>query len=1324
MSVNNPDATLDLLYQNLEQSILEINHSDREENHLTVENLENEHFLESGTDMFLPPSNVMRETENSQASQHLSSPFRLDVASSGDTKSLQGASDTTPISISNEFKDNHKVSDNNYNLELLSGRTYIEYSTTRSNLRSPNSIKLKEMIYDEEELSKDKTSSDPQLSATLNMESATADLPFDSMTPFKVKHDESVSEKDAETGSTELSLVSGVDSSLQVMQPPPEVSLTNTVKINHFISGNDGENPPSRLSSGSSYDNERTELSTTIQSDHFRLLEDSVAQEDKQQSLSDISSSSINELVRPLVDGKSERLSPYRFPKDEKMESVVTSIGDYKSAKFSQTQSNLASSVSSSSADDEIYFEGLKLLDTINGVGSTQDLDVTSSCTDDEKNLNTGDNLKTHDITRNKEDSDDGERTTSNTSYPSSKHAFPSGSNLTATNNEMKPLDSLPLAENADDAAGKSYLATKDIPGYETNSNHSQIMSESFLDKEVSTIKHSMAEASLTEMVESRSMIISNNSESIGTKITMRSFSVPILTQALDEKDLRKLISLELSVKEPLLDHKNVKGNDINEFVTENESISSIVHSMNNEHPKTSEPPVEQNISSISSSEDLDEIEMAIENLRIEGAKESGETKKDSDAGIELQFPNQSNFDSRAASGVSIPFSDTPPTLPNLPKLDPLFDDALFKDDTETSTDSIKKNIEKNPTNYLAIWHLQEVTKPVSNTDNVTIKKEPKKSKLESKQFSCTFKPRIVHSTKIHYSEKRQNPETDSISFSKDFEGAIEELMSEPQSPRIGSLGSGPHQIWRNNVVELSDINKRKAFSIGRIFGPEVESSGIVKSSSNRACVEKAASVKSYEADVETTNEFIGSDFSEIDATPVTNTSEKVVSTPVKGVPFNTNHISSPFKVVPKRLQGESSKANERLLFSDISRPTSKAGKLEEDVRNFSVLDMPNTVQEKSVVEEPKEKLLDYGIVYLFLDRIKVELDGIKHHNATFSLEIDNGLNVTNTPWSTLDSSKYLVLNRELEIPITNHHQQMNITLKCKFDRPETQLVEAIHKVKVGKAFGGLGKNRYRYEKKFVQKKIAKDSWDYLFALDGSFGRAIITLNEAFLDAIAFKVDEKFSENMMNKWARIFGQSDGDKPLRELPHRLPYSIGKLKYQCSFIKRTSNLETFPSTFEAAKKVVQEYQYQQGIYKEGRLLQDGGDLDGVLQNRLFKLKGTRLIGYNESSMKAKIKINLLNVDVVVDSEQISKKGRNFTDLFLFGESCFQLVFKDGESITFISQNCLEETKEWFAILKKIVELNVTHQPWVKQLSQNVRTEKTDDVRIRMKNYYIDI
>ncbi|QHS74318.1 Bud4p [Saccharomyces paradoxus] len=520
---------------------------------------------------------------------------------------------------------------------------------------------------------------------------------------------------------------------------------------------------------------------------------------------------------------------------------------------------------------------------------------------------------------------------------------------------------------------------------------------------------------------------------------------------------------------------------------------------------------------------------------------------------------------------------------------------------------------------------------------------------------------------------------------------------------------------------------------------------GTLKTPVKDVSIALAASIRGYEAsfsdtdsppegmtnsDAITLNMF--DDFEEDEMTPCTPTRSISIS-PVK------RHISSPFKVVKagnkQTNDGINVKSEEEVEpvkrgeTDDLKQATPPP--LTQAKANAETKEEINTQLEEP--QDSKEDFPDMGTLYLSIKAIStLALYGTKSHRGSYAIVFDNGENVIQTPWESLPYDGNIRIDKEFELPIDfikkgdsssasserDGYKKCVITLKCKYERPRHELVEVVDKVPVGKSF--FGKTKYKFEKKYVQKKAKQDEWDYLFAQDGSFARCEIEIDDEFLNNVAFN-NNHMRYDMINKWSRIADKIHGSKKLYELPRRAPHKVASLNVEACFLGRTSAFEQFPKQFSLVRKIISKYKLQQNIYKEGYLLQDGGDLKGKIENRFFKLHGSQLSGYHEISRKAKIDINLLKVTKVLHNEDIQADDggqRNFTDWVLFNE-CFQLVFDDGERITFNAECSNEEKSDWYNKLQEVVELNVFHQPWVKKYCEKLaigEKEKTTSYQLK--------
>lgn len=346
----------------------------------------------------------------------------------------------------------------------------------------------------------------------------------------------------------------------------------------------------------------------------------------------------------------------------------------------------------------------------------------------------------------------------------------------------------------------------------------------------------------------------------------------------------------------------------------------------------------------------------------------------------------------------------------------------------------------------------------------------------------------------------------------------------------------------------------------------------------------------------------------------------------------------------------------------------------------------------------------DNGALYLKLGGISgIMLHGVKAHKAQFALEFDNGKNVAQSQWQPMTDNGCINFDREFEVLLDKNPKKQGkiiVTLKCRYEKIvyEPEMKEIIEKVPIStkKSLFGKKKEYYQYQKKLVMKSPKEDEWEYLFARDGSFGRCELVLDEDFLNHTRFQV-RTIKLDIKNEWARQHGPPN-KKPY-QLPRVAPYIIGKLKLDVCYLSRSSALEKFPKSLAIAFGILSKYRSQQSMSKEGYLMQTGGDLGDEIIRRYFKLRGNKLVGYHEITREAKIIINLLMVSDVLGMTYTDNEDSNEE------QQCFQLVFANGDTITFDTEFSTDEKYDWFVKLKRIVDLNKSHQPWVKAFHQSI-------------------
>lgn len=404
-------------------------------------------------------------------------------------------------------------------------------------------------------------------------------------------------------------------------------------------------------------------------------------------------------------------------------------------------------------------------------------------------------------------------------------------------------------------------------------------------------------------------------------------------------------------------------------------------------------------------------------------------------------------------------------------------------------------------------------------------------------------------------------------------------------------------------------------------------------------------------------------------------------------------------------------------LNTDILEPQEQPPSEPESLLAKKTSKEQKSEKDKSIEKESAKKvqISDAGNLYLKLQGVSgIKLRGIKRHKAQYAIEFDNGENVAQSPWQTLTDNGTLKLNKEFEVvldPNPSKRGKVVITLKCRYEKIhyEPEYEEIVEKVPLPskKKLFGKRKEQFEYQKKYVRKPRKQDDWDFIFARDGSFGRCELVLDDDFLDHSRFQC-KTISLDLKNEWARQSG-SPNKKP-HQLPRKPPYFIGELKMEACYLARSSALEKFPKTLAVARGIVSKYKAQQNIFMEGYLLQKGGDVSDNTARRFFKLQGNQLVGYHEITRKAKIVINLLKVIEVAgpsDGPSALESDAEQTGEY---QGCFHLEFANGETIMFDTEFSTDEKYDWYRKVKRVVDLNKSHQPWVKAFHE---TSITNDV-----------
>lgn len=483
---------------------------------------------------------------------------------------------------------------------------------------------------------------------------------------------------------------------------------------------------------------------------------------------------------------------------------------------------------------------------------------------------------------------------------------------------------------------------------------------------------------------------------------------------------------------------------------------------------------------------------------------------------------------------------------------------------------------------------------------------------------------------------------------------------------------------------------------------PEVAGLGLLKYPESSVSVCRKLSIKGLEV-VRSASDTFKSQKEE--------TTHDIYDTPKKQNRINNSHVGSPFKVIRTKELDELEVREANLEVGSPDRKTEN--EIEAPVAsNVQLEDKPHESEATQEVKStPSEPLQDNGKLYVLLKGITgLNLKDVKRHQAEYAIEFDNGKNVVQTSWCTLPEDGSTTLNKEFEVILganePRENEKLIITLKCRYQRPKSELVEVVNRIPLKKKFP-LGKTKYKLEKKYIQKHIEFDDWDYLFANDGSFARCCVELDRIFLAKARYS-RKQFHFNLVNEWEKVWDKKTLIKDIYNLPRKPTHTVGTLTLDACYLPRTSPLERFPKTLKIAQEIVNKYAEQQRIEYDGYLWQEGGDVDGMLQKRYFTLQGNRLIAHHEITKKPKVLVNLLRVvDILSDGSlhnDTAKKVRNFTDVVLFSD-CFKLIFSNGEVIN-LNAESTKSKDEWIEKLTNVIQLNNFHQPWVKHFLQNTK------------------
>ncbi|KAF1925693.1 DUF1709-domain-containing protein [Didymella exigua CBS 183.55] len=373
-----------------------------------------------------------------------------------------------------------------------------------------------------------------------------------------------------------------------------------------------------------------------------------------------------------------------------------------------------------------------------------------------------------------------------------------------------------------------------------------------------------------------------------------------------------------------------------------------------------------------------------------------------------------------------------------------------------------------------------------------------------------------------------------------------------------------------------------------------------------------------------------------------------------------------------------------------------------------------------------------------------------KTERTWFQLTLDNGLHCVTTSWLELGHSA--PIGQEFELVVLDD-LEFQLTLQTKLEPPARQPEvftaappRAVTKKNSGSTFRNLltsPKKRKEQERR-VQEEADRlalqqqqeaqaaakrnqkaTAWDLLHDLvgqDGSFARAYVCLgnyeNQAYGRPLTVDIP------CFNEWAvDDSGVSSVKSKRGGVVRRPPYRVGKLTVQLLYVPKPKNAtdDDMPKSLNACIRELKEAEEVKSKTWEGHLSQQGGDCP-FWRRRFFKLDGTKLTAFHETTRQPRATINLAKATKLLDDKSALKQpsatksgGRRKSAFaedeegYMFVEEGFRIRFANGEVIDFYADN--RENKEgWMKVLSECVGKDIASgKAWTHMVLEKERKEK---------------
>ncbi|KAF2204274.1 DUF1709-domain-containing protein [Delitschia confertaspora ATCC 74209] len=411
-----------------------------------------------------------------------------------------------------------------------------------------------------------------------------------------------------------------------------------------------------------------------------------------------------------------------------------------------------------------------------------------------------------------------------------------------------------------------------------------------------------------------------------------------------------------------------------------------------------------------------------------------------------------------------------------------------------------------------------------------------------------------------------------------------------------------------------------------------------------------------------------------------------------------------------------------------------------------------DSVAEGNDAEGDIEEGTERGRLFVKVVGVKdLDLPLPKTERTYFQLTLDNGLHCVTTDWTQLGHSARI--GQEFELVVLDD-LEFQFTLQTKIERPpEPQQIVAspskpiINHKKSGSAFRNLlssPKKRKEQERKQqeeekreaqrlqqeaqeaqVQRNKPATAWDLLHNLvgpDGSFARAYVCLKN--YESQAYGRPCTVDVPCFNEWAVDESGPNSVKSKRGgVVRRPPYRVGKLTLELCYVPRPKKAldKDMPKSMNACIRQLKEAEEIQQKSYEGHLSQQGGDCP-YWRRRFFRLEGTKLTAYHETTRQPRATINLAKASKLIDDKSAltqpstTKSGGRRKSAFaeeeegyMFVEEGFRIRFANGEVIDFYADNA-QQKDGWMQVLSQTVGKDVNSgKAWTQMVLDYERKNK---------------